>query len=144
MGARCLALLAACLLASCSLFRPKPPEYEAVELESGLIVKDLMVPEMGSEVAEGDSVAVHYSLRLQDRTPIESSLDTGQPLRFLVGSGSVPRGLEQGVIGMRLFGRRRLTVPPALAFGAEGRPPRIPPDVTLIFDIELMEHAPEP
>jgi FKBP-type peptidyl-prolyl cis-trans isomerase len=126
----------------CSLFRPDPPEYEALELESGVTVRDLVVPEKGNEVAPGDTVALHYTLRLSDRTVVESSAETGMPLRFEVGAGSVPRGLEQGVLGMRLFGRRRLSVPSVLAFGAAGRPPRVPPDADVLFEVELMEHTP--
>ncbi len=137
-------LLAACLLAGCSWFRPTPPHYDAVTYESGLVVRDLVVPDEGPEVAPGDTVALHYELRLADRTLVESSQVTGQPLQFEVGAGTVPRGLELGVVGMRLFGRRRLQVPSALAFGADGRPPRIPPDAAVTFDVELMEHTPVP
>jgi FKBP-type peptidyl-prolyl cis-trans isomerase len=140
---RFVALALGCFLASCAWFRPDPPEYDDVRLESGLVLRDLVVPETGAEVAQGDTVAVHYELHLGDRSLVESSTDTGVPLRFRVGAGEVPSGLDQGVLGMRLFGRRRLTVPPSLAYGAEGRPPRIPPDATLIFDVELMEHIPK-
>jgi|SRR5688572_30161711 len=142
MPTRLVALVLVPLLAGCAWFRPRPPEYDAHTLPSGLIVRDLVVPEGGGEVAQGDTIAVHYDLRLVDRSLIESSTDTGRPLRFQVGEGTLPRGLEEGVLGMRLFGRRRLTVPPQLGYGAAGRPPRIPPDATLIFDVELMEHVP--
>ena len=143
MKTRIFALLALALC-GCSWFRPDPPEYDATRLDSGLIVLDLVVPENGVEVVSGDTVAVHYDMRLADRTRIESSRDSGQPLRFEVGAGSVPRGLDEGVLGMRLFGRRRLTVPPALGFGDQGRGPLIPPDSTLVFDVELMEHVAHP
>ena len=135
-------LVALALLSSCSWFRPDPPHYDAVELESGLVLRDLVVPEAGPEVAAGDTVAIHYDLRLADRTLVETSKSTGQPLRFSVGEGTVPRGLELGVVGMRLYGRRRLSVPCALAFGADGRPPRIPPDADVTVEVELMEHLP--
>lgn len=135
-------VLAVFLCSSCAWFRPDPPEYDSVRLASGLVVRDLVVPDAGAEVADGDEVAVHYTLRLADRTQIESSLDRGQPLRFRVGAGAVPRGLEEGVRGMRLFGRRRLAVPSELAFGHEGRPPRVPPDAAVVFEVELMEHVP--
>lgn len=144
MPTRVLVLALGLLFAGCAWFRPRPPEYESVRLESGLVVRDLVVPEAGAVVAPGDTVAVHYDLRLTDRSLVESSNSIGQPLRFHVGAGDVPSGLDEGVLGMRLFGRRRLTVPPELAYGAEGRPPRIPPRATLIFDVELMEHVPEP
>jgi FKBP-type peptidyl-prolyl cis-trans isomerase len=142
MPTRLLALVPLLAFASCAWFRPHPPEYETLRFESGLVLRDTVVPDAGVEVAPGDTVAVHYDLRLADRSLVESSTATGRPLRFKVGAGEVPSGLEQGVLGMRLFGRRRLTVPPALAYGSEGRPPRIPPDATLIFDVELMEHVP--
>ncbi len=137
-----LALLA--LASSCAWFQPDPPHYDKVELEEGLIVRDLVVPEAGELVEAGAAVAIHYRLWLADHTLVESSLETGQPLRFEVGQGAVPPGLEQGLIGMRLFGSRRIVVPPTLAYGSEGRPPHIPPDATLIFDVELMEHIRRP
>ena len=143
MPTRLLALFSILALSSCAWFRPDPPEYDSVRLESGLVLRDLVVPETGVEVVVGDTVAVHYDLRLADRTLVESSTATGVPLRFEVGAGVVPIGLEQGVLGMRLFGRRRLTVPPDLAYGPAGRPPRIPPGATLVFDVELMEHVPK-
>src|SRR5262245_42008831 len=132
------------LLTGCTWFRPDPPDYPQLQQSSGLLVRDLVVPDAGAEVAPGDTVAVHFQLRLLDLTLVESSVATGQPLRFQVGDGTVPRGLDEGLVGMRLFGRRRVTVPPALAFGPEGRPPLIPPDATVIFDVELMEHVPRP
>ena len=131
--------LATALLAGCGLFRPGPPEYDAIELPSGLLVRDLVEPDGGEPARAGDTVAVHYELFLADRTLIESSAKSGLPLRFELGSGEVPRGLDEGIVGMRLFGRRRLTVPSLLAFGPEGRPPEIPPHATVVFDVELME-----
>lgn len=132
-------LLAASLLTSCGWFRPEPPDYDSVALPSGLVVRDLVIPESGAEARQGDLVAVHYQLFLTDGTQVESSQSTGTPLRFELGSGVVPRGLEEGIVGMRLYGRRRLIVPGPLAFGDEGRPPTIPPGATVRFDVELME-----
>jgi peptidylprolyl isomerase len=128
------------LLASCAWMRPKPPEYENLLSESGVIMRDLVVPERGEQVRQGDTVAIHYELWVQDGPLVESSRDQGTAVRFEVGAAEVPRGLEEGVLGMRLFGRRRIVVPSELAYGAEGRPPLIPPDATLVFDVELMEH----
>lgn len=136
-----LALVAFLGLESCACFRPDPPFYPAVQLPSGVIVHDMVVPDSGFGVAVGDTVAIRYELRLADRTLIESSMDTGLPLRFVVGEGNVPRGLDEGILGMRLFGRRHLEVPSALAFGSAGNPPRIPPDADVSFDLELMEHV---
>ncbi len=128
------------IVPSCAWSRPDPPSYPRQTLEEGLVVRDIVVPDTGPTVAQGDTVAIHYEVRLADDTVVESSLRTGNPLRFEVGSGAVPAGLERGLIGMRLFGRRRIVVPPELGFGSEGRPPEIPPDATLTFEVELMEH----
>jgi len=144
LPARCALLVLWLFLGSCAWFRPDPPVYPEVKLASGLVVRDLVVPESGAEVSNGAAVAIDYLLRLADKTVVESSRDSGQLLRFHVGDGTVPSGLDEGVLGMRLFGRRRLTVPPELAFGAQGRPPAIPASATVIFDIELMEHTPSP
>jgi len=142
MTHRALRLPFLCLLAvvgsSCGWLRPKPPEYPAKRLESGLVVHDLVVPTEGEVAAPGDEVELDYVMRLDDGSVIDSSLETGQRLRFRIGEGQVPAGLEEGVVGMRLFGRRELIVPPALGYGAEGVPPRIPPDATLRFELELM------
>jgi FKBP-type peptidyl-prolyl cis-trans isomerase len=130
------------LFSSCAWMRPDPPDYPRIERSDGLVIRDLVVPEAGAEVDSGDAVAIHYELWLSDHTLVESSLDSGQPLRFEIGKGQVPPGLEQGVLGMRLYGSRRIVVPPELAYGSEGRPPLIPADSTLTFDVELMEHEP--
>jgi len=144
MRPRLCAPILALALSSCAWFRPSPPHYDDVVLESGLVVRDLVVPNAGQGVVSGDTVAVHFDLRLADQSLVESSRSTGQPLRFEVGAGKVPRGLEEGVLGMRLFGRRRLLVPAELGYGAEGRPPRIPPSAALTIDVELMELAARP
>ena len=132
------------LLASCSLFRAKPPDYHSVRSESGLITRDLVVPEQGELVENGDLVAIHYEMWISGGALVESSQDRGGPVRFEVGAGQVPPGLDEGILGMRRFGRRRIVVPSALGFGPEGRPADIPADATLIFDVELMEHEPRP
>ena len=142
MPPRCLVVLASLVLSGCAWFRPHPPVYDAVDLGAGLVVRDLVVPMEGPGVADGDTVAIHYELRLPDKSLIENSRNTGLPLRFQVGAGKVPRGLEQGVVGMRLYGRRRIIVPPALAYGDEGHPPAIPPGSALTFDVEVMELEP--
>jgi FKBP-type peptidyl-prolyl cis-trans isomerase len=130
------------LVASCAWMRPSAPEYPRIERGGGLVIRDLVVPEAGAEVDSGDAVAIHYQLWLSDHTLVESSLDSGQPLRFEIGQGQVLPGLEQGLLGMRLYGSRRIVVPPELGYGSEGRPPLIPGDSTLTFDVELMEHEP--
>jgi peptidylprolyl isomerase len=123
---------------SCAWFRPKPPEYEPVTLPSGVVVQDVVVPEEGAPARLGDLATLHYELRLRDGTLIDSSIERGQPIEIRLGSGDFPRGLEQGVVGMRLFGRRNLVVPPSEGYGAEGKPPDIPDGAFLFFLLELM------
>lgn len=135
-------LLALWTLGACCSWRPAPPTYPSVMLDSGLVRQDLVVPEQGVPVAPGDEVAIHFELRLDDGTLVESSRVGGEPLRFTVGDASVPVGLSQGVQGMKLFGRRLLVVPPQLGYGEAGLPPAIPPSATLTFEVELMEHEP--
>ena len=144
-------LVAACatslLFSSCCIFSVRPPVYEAVTFENGLVVQDLVVPEEGEPIREGDRVTIDYEMRLEDGTEVDSTIENGQPIRFEVGAGQVPAGLDQGILGMFCFGRRRILVPPALAYGAEGRPPRIPPDSVLDLDVEVLRvetGAPEP
>ena len=145
MTARFLVAAAALALGACALFRPHPhpPEYSSLALGSGVVVHDLVVPEEGAPVASGDTVAIHYELYVENQL-VESSRDAGKPLRIVLGKDDVPEGLQQGILGMRLFGRRRIIVPPELAYGDDGKPPLIPPDATLTFEIELMEHVPAP
>jgi peptidylprolyl isomerase len=104
-----------------------------------LVVLDLEVG-TGPAAEVGDSVAVHYVGRLTDGTQFDSSYDspTGEPFRFLIGAGAVIPGWEQGVPGMRVGGKRRLTIPPHLAYGNR-QVGSIPPNSTLTFDIELVE-----
>lgn len=139
MALRILSLLLVAGASSCAWSTPRPPEYAPEYHDSGLVVHDLVVPEKGEFAAEGDTVSIDYVLRLDDGTVIDSSLNTGQRLRFTLGQRQVPVGIEEGVVGMRLFGRRELIVPPQLAYGEEGLPPQIPPSATLRVEIELME-----
>lgn len=138
---RILAVIALSPLAGCAWFQPRPPEYEWRSLGEGLRVRDQVVPEGGPEVHEGDTVALHYELRI-GQTTIESSLERGMPILFEVGAASVPAGLERAIAGMRLYGKRRVVVPPERAYGSAGRPPLIPPDATLVFDVQVMEIHP--
>ena len=108
-------------------------------LPSGVLVQDLVVPEAGPVARAGDRVVLNYEIRLADGSSVDSSWDRGQPLETELGAGLLPRGLEEGVLGMRCFGKRRVFVPARLAYGSEGRPPRIPPDADLECVLELME-----
>lgn len=93
----------------------------------------------GAEVKAGDTVNVHYIGTLTDGKKFDSSLDRGQPFEFTVGQGNVIQGWDMGLIGMKVGGKRKLTIPSELGYGDRGAPPSIPPKATLIFNIELLE-----
>ena len=93
----------------------------------------------GAEATAGKKVAVHYTGRLTDGTKFDSSLDRGAPLTFVLGAGRVIEGWEKGIAGMKVGGKRKLVIPPAMAYGSRGFPPLIPPDSTLVFDVELLD-----
>lgn len=87
----------------------------------------------------GDMVWVHYTGRLPgSTTPFDSSIPRNEPIAFQLGAGRVIDGWEEGLVGMQVGEKRQLIIPPSLAYKAEGRPPRIPPNATLEFDIELI------
>lgn len=93
----------------------------------------------GAEVRSGEQVGIEYTGWLSNGTKFDSSRDTGrQKFTFALGAGQVLPGVEEGVKGMRVGGKRRLVVPPALAFGAQGVSPVIPPNATVIFDVEVV------
>ena len=109
-----------------------------VTTQSGLQYQDLTVG-TGAEAIAGKSVSVHYTGLLQDGSKFDSSLDRGQPFTFTLGAGQVIPGWDEGVAGMKVGGKRKLIVPPDLGYGAQGYPPVIPANATLIFDVELLE-----
>jgi FKBP-type peptidyl-prolyl cis-trans isomerase len=96
----------------------------------------------GQVAATGDTVSVHYTGTLPDGTVFDSSVERGQPFSFTLGEGMVIPGWEQGIEGMMVGGKRTLTIPPHLAYGERGVPGTIPPQSTLIFDVELIEVNP--
>ncbi|MDC0636233.1 FKBP-type peptidyl-prolyl cis-trans isomerase [Amylibacter sp.] len=93
----------------------------------------------GTEAANGMSVSVHYTGKLTDGTKFDSSLDRGTPFTFTLGQGSVIKGWDQGVLGMMVGEKRTLTIPSELGYGRAGAGASIPPNATLIFDIELLD-----
>jgi FKBP-type peptidyl-prolyl cis-trans isomerase FkpA len=105
---------------------------------AGLVVEDLRCG-TGDDASEGVTVLVHYEGRLEDGTVFDSTRDRGDPLRFVLGSGTVIEGFDDAVRGMAERGVRRIEVPPDLGYGASGLPPDIPPNATLEFEIELLE-----
>jgi FKBP-type peptidyl-prolyl cis-trans isomerase len=121
-----LAVVAALLLSA-------REDRQAAQLQ----IEDLAVGQ-GPEAQTGDTVSVHYTGWLEDGTQFDTSLDNGVPIEVTIGSGGVIPGWEQGLPGMRAGGKRRLTIPPNLAYGPAGYGP-IPPNATLIFEVELVE-----
>jgi FKBP-type peptidyl-prolyl cis-trans isomerase len=106
------------------------------------IEKEDVVEGTGPAVKKGDRVSVHYTGRLLDGTQFDSSLDRGTPFEFVIGQQQVIEGWDDGVVGMKKGGKRKLKIPPHLAYGRKGSPPKIGPDATLLFDIELLEIVP--
>ena len=112
------------------------------ELPSGLKYTDTNVG-TGAEAEKGHKVSVHYTGWLYTNgakgAKFDSSLDRGQPFGFALGAGQVIRGWDEGVAGMKIGGKRTLIIPPDLGYGARGAPGAIPPNATLMFDVELLK-----
>ena len=93
----------------------------------------------GAEAKAGNKVSVHYVGTLTNGTKFDSSRDRGKPFEFKLGAGQVIKGWDQGVAGMKVGGLRKLTIPPSLGYGARGAGGVIPPNATLIFEVELIK-----
>jgi FKBP-type peptidyl-prolyl cis-trans isomerase len=102
-----------------------------------LLIEDLKLG-TGAEAKAGNQVSVHYVGTLTNGTKFDSSRDRGKHFEFKLGAGQVIKGWDQGVVGMKVGGLRKLTIPPSLGYGARGAGGVIPPNATLIFEVELL------
>jgi len=103
-----------------------------------LKIEDMKVGD-GDGAMTGNTVSVHYTGWLTNGTKFDSSLDRGKPFSFQLGKGNVIKGWDKGVAGMKVGGKRKLTIPPDLGYGARGAGSTIPPNSTLVFEVELLE-----
>jgi FKBP-type peptidyl-prolyl cis-trans isomerase len=135
------ALLAICALAVLPAGRTLAQDKEekkVVTTKSGLKMIDEKVG-TGTEAQAGNTVEVHYTGWLKNGKKFDSSVDRGKPFPFRLGGGMVIRGWDEGVIGMKEGGKRKLIIPPDLAYGERGFPPVIPPNSELTFEVELLK-----
>ncbi len=105
---------------------------------SGLKITELNVGE-GAEAASGQTVQVHYRGTLENGKQFDASYDRGTPFTFPLGAGRVIKGWDEGVVGMKVGGKRKLIIPPDLAYGSRGAGGVIPPNATLVFEVELLD-----
>ncbi|PIT49020.1 FKBP-type peptidyl-prolyl cis-trans isomerase [Snodgrassella communis] len=103
-----------------------------------LVIEDLQQGS-GREAVKGKEITVHYTGMLEDGTVFDSSVSRQQPFTFTLGAGLVIAGWDEGFEGMKVGGKRKLTIPPHMAYGRRGAGGVIPPDATLIFDVELLQ-----
>ena len=133
---------------------PKPPKIEKKDLpettNAGSASKgdagasnEVKIEEVkvgkGPAAKKGDTLVVHYTGKLEDGTKFDSSRDRDKPFDVKLGAGQVIKGWEEGLVGMKKGGKRKLTIPSEKGYGKRGSPPKIPPDATLVFDVELID-----
>jgi len=116
---------------------PSPTVAKTETRPNGLKIEDLVIG-TGAIAKAGNTASVHYTGWLTDGTKFDSSVDRGQSFDFSLGAGQVIKGWDEGVAGMRVGGKRRLTIPAELGYGAQGAGGVIPPNAVLIFEVELL------
>jgi FKBP-type peptidyl-prolyl cis-trans isomerase len=105
---------------------------------SGLVIEDIKVGD-GKTPTKGQTAVVHYTGWLTNGTKFDSSVDRGKPFEFPLGMGHVIKGWDEGVSTMKVGGKRKLTIPPEMGYGARGAGGVIPPNATLVFEVELLD-----
>jgi peptidylprolyl isomerase len=138
ISAICLVLFSA-FLATRLVLADQPTTQSSdntITTASGLKIVEVKPADDAAKV--GDQVWVHYVGKLKDGTEFDNSYKRGEPIPLTLGEGRVIKGWEEGLLGMKVGEKRQLIIPPDLAYGAEGRPPVIPANSTLVFDVELM------
>lgn len=121
-------------------FWPKGSNTVGAEIQtaSGLKYVDRVIG-TGASPSPGKQVTVHYTGTLENGTKFDSSVDRGQPFTFVIGVGGVIKGWDEGVMTMKVGGKRKLIIPGNLGYGQAGSPPKIPSNATLLFDVELLD-----
>jgi len=110
---------------------------DGVKTTSSLQYWDIKVG-TGEVAAAGSRVKVHYTGWLDNGKKFDSTVDAHQPYSFTLGKAEVIKGWDEGIEGMKVGGKRQLRIPPELAYGEDGHPPQVPPNATLIFDVQLL------
>jgi FKBP-type peptidyl-prolyl cis-trans isomerase FkpA len=133
-----LVIVLVMMLALSSCEGPTRVSGPGVTTASGLQYWDIKVG-TGAVAEKGMKVVVHYTGWLTNGKKFDSSVERYRPFPFRLGTGMVIKGWDEGVAGMKAGGKRQLRIPPELGYGSRGAPPDIPPDATLVFDVELLE-----
>ena len=133
-----LILIVAGLIYYFGFHQKKTVEETNTSMNNNQLKVEVLQEGTGEGAKNGDTVIVHYTGTLEDGTKFDSSIDRGQPFSFVLGAGQVIQGWDQGILGMKVGEKSKLTIPPELAYGSSGAGNVIPPNATLIFEVELL------